>query len=118
MVLSPIPLGICKNMVIIEPITEINITYEVYSYSRNLNIGKTNAINIQLSINIVNTEVLIFFFILSELSLESIRNLNIPCSNCKVKIIINNVVYVLTKSTLPYSSVDKIEVYKGSKKKT
>ena len=47
----------------------------------------------------------------------STKNRNNPCSNCKVRIIISNVTYVFIRSTVPYSLVDNMEVYKGSIKK-
>lgn len=50
-------------------------------------------------------------------SLTSIKYLKTDWSNANVIIGSNKELYVRTKSTVPYSLVDNIDVYKGSKKK-
>ena len=49
--------------------------------------------------------------------LFSTTNLNRACSNCNVIIGSNKEVYVIIRSTAPYSSVLKIPVYTGNKRK-
>ena len=49
--------------------------------------------------------------------LTSIKNLNNACSSASVTKGSNKELYVRTKSTVPYSTVDNTAVYKGNRKK-
>lgn len=70
-----------------------------------------------VEINEKKNTVDIYFAHFSLLARTSIKNLNSACSSAKVTKGRNSELYVITKSTIPYSSVDNIVVYSGNKKK-